>query len=195
MSSEEIDSNSISDRDKPVYERWLKTKGWDMPFWYRDIYLRTDHWETIKRNCYVYFEGHCSLCGSSRVPFHVHHNNYRRLWKERYSDIIYLCARNHREYHSLLQINKKIGLSKYEIKEHNWFALNDTRECIQKTYLFLAYNWVCRYIELTVQTLGHNIKYDVKTMEKAEHDYKLLKKFVRHYVNEKIGEKRGEYII
>ena len=82
-----------------------------LPSWYRDTYLRSDHWQRFR--CYVleFWEYSCSLCGrnenSSKIlsSLDVHHRRYERqdgesvLFREGLNDVICLCRRCHKKHH------------------------------------------------------------------------------------------------
>lgn len=64
-------------------------------------YLRTPHWQRVRRLALDYYEHRCALCGSPH-DLEVHHRDdraYRRRGAERPSDVIVLCAQHHAAYH------------------------------------------------------------------------------------------------
>lgn len=62
-------------------------------------YLKTDHWNTVKKRVRAVMCGRCQLCGNVQNNGHVHHNNYSRLGNEIWLDVIYLCSSCHDLYH------------------------------------------------------------------------------------------------
>jgi hypothetical protein len=95
-----IQTTPLSSRDLPIYLRWRRD-NWSIS--YRDDYLTTDWWSRVRAEAASAYSGCCHLCHSNRRPMNVHHNNYREsLWKERWSDIFYLCAECHSRFHEII---------------------------------------------------------------------------------------------
>jgi 5-methylcytosine-specific restriction endonuclease McrA len=65
-------------------------------------YLRSEHWQTMRRLALEYAENSCQLC-CSPSPLHVHHRSYERLGREKLSDLIVLCEGCHRRFHDVMQ--------------------------------------------------------------------------------------------
>ena len=62
-------------------------------------YLKSDHWQDFKTLVRKVHNGnHCGICGSS-YGLDIHHLNYKRLGKERLSDVIVLCRNCHEKLH------------------------------------------------------------------------------------------------
>ena len=86
--------------------------------WYREIYLKSNWWkkksaEIRKRDNYS-----CQNCGSE--GFDVHHKTkeaYKRLWKEKNSDLVTLCRSCHQAADWNLQNPTKMPKSKMQIIE------------------------------------------------------------------------------
>jgi len=70
--------------------------------WYKNIYLETDHWKRIVAETAIRADGHCMICGQKNLPMNTHHNIYR-LWREKPSDIVYLCYIHHSHNHDIFQ--------------------------------------------------------------------------------------------
>jgi len=64
---------------------------------YRE-YLKSQHWMWMKALVLREKGRHCALCGS-KYKLEVHHNNYKRLGKERLSDLVVLCHACHSKHH------------------------------------------------------------------------------------------------
>lgn len=64
---------------------------------YQD-YLKSDHWMTMKRLALDYAEHRCQICYSQRV-LNVHHRTYKRLSKEKLTDLTVLCRDCHEIFH------------------------------------------------------------------------------------------------
>mgnify|MGYP000388767799 CR=1 FL=1 len=62
-------------------------------------YLKSEHWQTMRRLALERAEGQCAICGASeRVE--VHHRDYSRLGEERLADLTVLCDPCHELYHT-----------------------------------------------------------------------------------------------
>jgi len=145
--AELIDKNSphnLSERDRSIYERWLNDR-WSIS--YRNDYLRTDHWNIVKKEMAIWAEGRCSDCGTKREPKHYHHNHvcYENppilkagdLWMERYNDVHCKCATHHQSTHFIFpDINCKVDNFLSKIIYHETKNLLDNcSEKIQSIYL------------------------------------------------------------
>lgn len=63
-------------------------------------YLKTDHWNRIRKEAYAIAGYHCALC-NSKGKLHAHHKTYENRgnwWLERH-DIIVLCESCHQKHH------------------------------------------------------------------------------------------------
>jgi len=85
-------SESIDDAVKIVYKILGKVN-------YKE-YLKSEHWQKVKSDALSRSNNHCQLCSKGNTPIHVHHNNYKNLYKETPSDVIALCAECHKKFHS-----------------------------------------------------------------------------------------------
>lgn len=65
-------------------------------------YLRTDHWQRVRREALKHFANRCALCNSSKL-LEVHHRTYERRGAERPADVIVLCDDCHGRHHGKLQ--------------------------------------------------------------------------------------------
>lgn len=66
--------------------------------WYHQIYLQSEHWRKTRAEAIVRAGGACEICGC-RGRLEVHHESYKRLWKEIPDDLFVLCDVCHRMYH------------------------------------------------------------------------------------------------
>jgi len=64
---------------------------------YRD-YLKTQHWDEVRRAAVRRARGACQLC-AAKAHLHVHHRTYVRLGQEIASDVIALCGACHAAFH------------------------------------------------------------------------------------------------
>jgi nucleoside 2-deoxyribosyltransferase len=62
-------------------------------------YLQSEHWAKVKSDALSRANHKCQLCGKNSVPVHVHHNNYKNLYKETSADVIALCSECHSKFH------------------------------------------------------------------------------------------------
>lgn len=69
--------------------------------WYREIYLKTDHWRNLRSDKIRAVKGKCEKCLKS-VRLDVHHIQYRNLFDVTLSDLQALCRRCHNLEHDLL---------------------------------------------------------------------------------------------
>jgi len=61
---------------------------------YRNGYLRSDHWQEVRRKKLKQAGYKCEACGQ-KVKLDIHHLTYERLGKERLSDLQALCRSCH----------------------------------------------------------------------------------------------------
>ncbi len=60
------------------------------PRWYRDTYLKSPWWVYRRRRALADAGGLCERCRDKRAV-HIHHLNYRRLFRERREDLRAVC--------------------------------------------------------------------------------------------------------
>lgn len=65
-----------------------------------DAYLRSEHWQRMRRLVLSITEGRCRHC--RRPADDVHHKTYERLGAERITDLVALCRRCHLRAHKRL---------------------------------------------------------------------------------------------
>lgn len=61
-------------------------------------YYQTAHWKRTSRKRKELDNYTCQKCGA-KSNLHTHHKNYNRLYAERMSDLVTLCADCHRKLH------------------------------------------------------------------------------------------------
>ena len=100
-----IDKDSpgnLSDRDKPIYERWLKNK-WSITY---SEYLETDHWAVVVKENAIRWKV-CVLSRTHiRLPMATHHRDdpragYPCMWKEVLDDVVLVCKDCHERHHDI----------------------------------------------------------------------------------------------
>ena len=64
-------------------------------------YLKGSHWSDFKTKTYNSGKGkrRCAVCGSYE-KLNIYHTSYKRLGKEKASDVMILCKNCHNDYHS-----------------------------------------------------------------------------------------------
>lgn len=67
---------------------------------YRE-YLKTDEWQSTRKQALKRAKFKCQLCGVSGVTLNVHHNSYKNRGQELNSDLIVLCADCHKHHHNI----------------------------------------------------------------------------------------------
>ena len=64
---------------------------------YRWVYLRTPHWQRVRRKALKRAKYRCEKCGKNR-PLDVHHLKYN-LWHEKQSELFVTCRPCHNKLH------------------------------------------------------------------------------------------------
>lgn len=72
-------------------------------------YLASEPWRRFRARYWASHERLCSVCGSTRPG--LHHLTYERLGHERFSDVVPLCAADHRALHNAQRRHRKRYLS------------------------------------------------------------------------------------
>jgi len=66
-------------------------------------YLRSDHWQTVRKAALKTADYRCQLCNTS-TTLNVHHRTYERRGEEVPSDVIALCAECHKHFHEKMRV-------------------------------------------------------------------------------------------
>jgi len=61
-------------------------------------YLESAHWHEVRRRCLWRWDYRCAVCHSAQFV-DVHHRTYKRLGRERDTDVIALCRKCHTLFH------------------------------------------------------------------------------------------------
>lgn len=72
----------------------------DRQLWYRQVYLKSDHWKEFRLSILNSCSHSCLGC-YSKSKLQIHHLTYARLWKERQGDVMVLCESCHIKTHLL----------------------------------------------------------------------------------------------
>ena len=67
--------------------------------WYRNVYLKSEHWIEFAKEMRQKSGGVCSRCWIGTWELDVHHLNYDHLWHETENDVEVLCRRCHKREH------------------------------------------------------------------------------------------------
>jgi hypothetical protein len=70
-------------------------------------YLRSDHWQTMRRLALDHAEHRCQLCYSPN-RLEVHHRTYERLGAERLADLTVLCDACHQAFHRIVRAKQSM---------------------------------------------------------------------------------------
>ena len=79
--------------------------------------MKSDAWAVKKMDKCSVAEYKCCVCGNLN-DLEVHHKTYKRLGREKLSDLVLLCKYCHKELHRRV-CNKESGLSK-TIRRMRW---------------------------------------------------------------------------
>ena len=95
--------------------KWYQMR-WAQKYWGKEAreryrrYLQSDAWKT-KRKAVLQAAGfRCRRCGAPATE--VHHETYKRIYKERMSDLTALCSKCHETVHTRTPKRKKKSTSK-----------------------------------------------------------------------------------
>ena len=70
-------------------------------------YLLTKHWKELRIKVAEHYNYTCTrCCGTFKTGFTIHHNNYKRLGKEKLTDLTFYCSRCHTILHHNRQEKK-----------------------------------------------------------------------------------------
>lgn len=66
-------------------------------------YLESEHWKRMRSAVLNRDRHRCRDCGS-KGPLHVHHKTYKRIGRERMTDLVTLCEDCHAERHGIFRV-------------------------------------------------------------------------------------------
>ncbi len=84
-----------------IYPENLNDRLKKMPY---NDYLKTDHWQKIRRKALKNARGACQLCNNKDSILNVHHRTYERRGEELLSDVIVLCQVCHEKFHNVVGV-------------------------------------------------------------------------------------------
>lgn len=97
----------------------------DRSTWYREIYLKSDHWKAYKqRKSQTKDANKCQMC-FCKVKTELHHKTYLRLGHEELGDTVFLCKICHDLIHKNYKIKNRYPINEAYIelgKKWNTFA-------------------------------------------------------------------------
>ena len=70
--------------------------------YYRNIYLKSEHWKTLRTEALLKKKARCMVC-KSEEHLDVHHMRYRSLWDVKVKDLLVLCRDCHEKVHKLMK--------------------------------------------------------------------------------------------
>ena len=87
----------------------------DHKWWYREIYLHSDHWETLRTEK-LRITPYCENCKATS-DLDIHHVNYRQLFDVQVSDLKTFCHKCHTKHHIVhgIPVRPKIALQKSQL--------------------------------------------------------------------------------
>lgn len=81
--------------------RWFFSSS-DMSY-YRDVYLKSDDWKSLRKHKLITKKNRCCLCGHTSKSNDVHHLKYKRLYDVELKDLRVMCRACHEWTHDLLE--------------------------------------------------------------------------------------------
>jgi hypothetical protein len=93
--------------------------------YYRNVYLKTDHWKQLKKEM-LQANPTCRLCNSPS-KLDVHHRHYRSLYNVTLDDLIVLCRRCHADLHDTIKEMPVSLLDQEALLDENLKALIEKR--------------------------------------------------------------------
>lgn len=74
--------------------------------WYRDVYLKSDHWQKKRAQALAHANWACQLCNGKNL-LNVHHRTYENLGCEHITDLIVLCKSCHDKFHHIGELKNE----------------------------------------------------------------------------------------
>jgi len=76
--------------------------------YYRNVYLKSEHWQNLRIRRLAIDKGRCVLCGKEDSSNDVHHVIYRNLFEANAGDLRTLCRSCHTQVHKVIEKTRKI---------------------------------------------------------------------------------------
>lgn len=80
---------------RTIYQQYITSPAW----------MLRRRWWMIEHRCRTGQSAACAVCGS-RTDLELHHHDYQRLGRERYEDLVPLCAAHHRHVHDVYDASR-----------------------------------------------------------------------------------------
>jgi hypothetical protein len=123
----------------------LASSGLTMRQWYRQIYLKSDHWRDLRQIALEKAGFKCSSCGCGG-SLDVHHERYKSIYNVTQDDLSVLCRKCHKAEHEgkkdIRQANRKPRQPKRKKDQQpsQEAAPSQKKGKVQKRKLVKAYN-------------------------------------------------------
>jgi hypothetical protein len=111
---------------------WLLTWNFMLTegqIFYRNKYLKSAHWETLRITRLAKDGGRCKICGKRDASNDVHHIQYWHLFDINCSDLRTLCRECHVKVHAVLKIIKH---PKTKNSEQIWKTVRQRMDNLEK---------------------------------------------------------------
>lgn len=131
----------------------------DYQIWYREVYLKSEHWKALRAKALDYHGKICFKC-KSKGPLDVHHLRYRKIYDVLVTDLQVLCRSCHEMEHKPIQLPEFTILPK-SVQAQIHSIIHTLRPCGAKARKNTAINQVLR--EMTHnQSLTPEMELDLK---------------------------------
>lgn len=104
-----------SQRAAEYLKQQIASSGLSKKQWYREIYLKSDHWNDLRQAALASAGFKCSSCGCGGT-MDVHHERYKSIYNVTQDDLSVLCRKCHNAEHQgkkdIRQANRKPRKSK-----------------------------------------------------------------------------------
>lgn len=85
---------------------------------YREVYLKSEHWQSLRLEKLTSVDARCELCNTRSLVNDCHHINYRNLFDVSLDDLVVLCRPCHKKVHLVLEECK--SLKKMKDSKQAW---------------------------------------------------------------------------
>jgi len=76
--------------------------------WYRNTYLKSEHWSNLRLFKLGSVDAKCNLCGVRDLSNDVHHIVYKKLYDIELGDLVVVCRGCHKEVHEAIERCQKM---------------------------------------------------------------------------------------
>lgn len=85
-------------KEIPRYKQEIEASGLSQKEWYHQVYLKSDHWKSLKQAKVKEVGRKCAICRATK-KLEFHHDNYRDIYDVTTADLRILCKTHHHEFH------------------------------------------------------------------------------------------------